>query len=181
MSHKIKILLVSDLDDEVKNALSKIFDSNTANFEFFEASSIDDAIEFLVLDAPDLTFVYDVETGGRTLDLLNDIAVRGVKNDLGVNNSIIAVVAPHAVSKEDEIIKLGGKGQVSIDASFNEALNFIVRFAIEMKRLKATQTAEKEDLTRELLETHDTREREAELNYELSGIAEELTLVKKRT
>jgi len=171
-------LIICDQNKSIESILLDAFSENEDFVELMFAHSIDDAIETVVMKAPDISFVNDVGIGDRTRNLLVDLDVTGVKNNLGANNSIVAVVSPEHIEIETELVDLGGQGLIPNDTLSPEVLRYILRFSLDLKRVKNTLRADKEDLIRQLIDMRDTREREVELGFELTEIAEELSIVK---
>ena len=160
LNEKLKVLIICDQNKSIESILLDAFSENEDFVELMFAHSIDDAIETVVMKAPDISFVNDVGIGDRTRNLLVDLDVTGVKNNLGANNSIVAVVSPEHIEIETELVDLGGQGLIPNDTLSPEVLRYILRFSLDLKRVKNTLRADKEDLIRQLIDMRDTRERE---------------------
>lgn len=178
LNDKLKILIVSQSDNGVEAALRSIFDQFDIFIDLVHANSIETGIEAVVTNTPDISFVDDVDRGTLTRDLLIGLEDSGFKNELGINNSIVAVVGLQDIDIEKEIIELGGKGIIT-NSFFPEVMRMVIHSAAELKQVKINLRADKDSLIRQLFEMQDSRDRESELAYDHVGMADELSLVKE--
>ena len=174
----LKVLIVCDQNSEIETILNEVFANDEGFIEILHANSVESGIESIVINTPDITLVHDVDTRDRTRELLTELEDSGLKNELGINNSIIAVVGVQHIDIENEIINLGGKGIIS-NSLYPEVLRLVIHTAVELKHIKATLRADKGELIHQLFDMRDSRERETDLAHTHTNLADELYLVRR--
>ncbi len=168
----LKILIAND-DGSVDSVLRTLISGEANPCVIIASNGIDETLEKIVTENPDLCLVYDEDGSGNT-----DIILQNLK-EAGLKIPVIALVDPEHAGVESDLIALGGKGIILRDASLEVALHYAVHNIADIKQIGKLYREEKNEMVLQLLELRDARERAEEQSNHLVELAENLSITRE--
>ena len=170
--NNLKVLIADD-DGSLEEAVRDLYEDEMDRHLFISTDGLEETLEAIVMEVPDICLVADPQGEGNSLDLISGL------NEAGLRTPVIAVVSPEKAGFEDEFVARGGKGVILRDGSLGLVLRYFIRYASEMKANEDTLRREKENLIEQLFDLQDSRDRAEQQSINLVELAEDLSIAKE--
>ncbi|MEE8351340.1 MAG: HAMP domain-containing sensor histidine kinase [Rhodospirillales bacterium] len=169
---KFKLFIIDD-DGSVEAILQALFSGESGYFEIITSNDVDETLEKIVTENPDLCLVCDKDGRGNTEIILREIKVAGLKN------SVITLVDPEHAAVDADLMALGSKGVILRDASLEVVLRYAANNIADLKKIEEQHRDEKNEMLLQLLDLRDARERAEEQSSNLVELAEDLSIARE--
>ena len=169
----LHILIVDDTDDQVAEIIARLFEDTGGDMcRVSAATGVDDALERIVYDNPDLCLVHDHRGDGATRPIVASLAEAGLKT------AVLAIVDPEHLSIEADLTAAGCKGIVPRSDALPAVLRFALRSAKDAKVTQEALRRDKAELVGRLFGLQDDHERYQDQTQQLIWMAEDLSTSK---
>ncbi len=166
-------ILIADDDGSIEQTFRTLFGGGDDRHALLFSSGVEETLEKIVNDNPDICLVRETNGAGNTRGILSDL------REAGLRTPVVAIVPPERTEIEPDLVALGGKGVIPDDSSLPTVLRYFVRYAADIKQARSVLDAEKDEIIRQLFEQQDARERAEQQSTSLVELAEDLARTKE--
>ena len=139
-------ILIADDDGSIEQAFLGLFNGEANQGALLFSNGVDETLEKIVNDNPDICLVCEMNGAGNTRGILKDL------REAGLRTPVVAIVPPEHAKMEPDLIALGGKGVIPNDTSLPTVLRYFLRYATDIKQTQIVLAAEKDEIVRQLFD-----------------------------